>query len=301
MEQQKTPGQAFSSALNAFIEWASDLRDHLWDEVTDRRHPYWPPTWLKVAVSVVAAAVVCFLVIPLLAALGAAVWGWSGKRVRWLAAWDLTKVVTNPVRVYLTHHAVGLPANANVLWLAWLITGAVLLAFSLFGATGARVGWALYGVGTAAMVWAQTPALNRGLAVGITAAWWSVLSLLAYRRRAAPPSVVAIPQQTGAGHAAAAPGTTRVFCDDLEAVLYVLEDVAKVLDLAASDATRRERIDPGPAQLTTRANELRSLRTQLRRTDNAVDGRPDNARDWYSDLCWYLNNVPLLDAAENRH
>jgi hypothetical protein len=92
------------------------------------------------------------------------------------------RVVLVPVRTYLATHAEGLPVTPEALFPVWLICGGVLIVISLAGVVAARVGWILFGVGTGAMVWQATPAPSTWVAVGITAAWWSALSLFVFRR-----------------------------------------------------------------------------------------------------------------------
>lgn len=109
----------------------------------------------------------------------------------WLNA-DATGLVLDPVRSYINFHAVGVRVDADTIWWTWCATGVVF--FLLSTATrnlGARIGWTLHGAATAGMVWANTPALGRTIAVGVTAAVWCALSVLALRRSMSNPHVVA--------------------------------------------------------------------------------------------------------------
>jgi hypothetical protein len=99
-----------------------------------------------------------------------------------LAAWSLTRTITDPVHGYLTGHTAGLPVAADTLWLTWLATTSGLFLLATLGARGARIGWALAGITTAGMVYAGTPATGRAVAAGLTVTVWAVLSVIAYNR-----------------------------------------------------------------------------------------------------------------------
>ncbi|MFD6757467.1 MULTISPECIES: hypothetical protein [Micromonospora] len=138
-----------------------------------------------------AAAFLGLLIVPLIRVL---LW-WTGGRITDLAAWGqdhaYARIVIDPVRNYLASHAAGLPVNGNSLWWTWCSAGLVLLLFSLFRSVGARIGWTLYGAGSAAMVAAGSGGPGRWIAAGICVLWWSLLSIpaLSWRRQ----RVLAVP------------------------------------------------------------------------------------------------------------
>ncbi|PWU52757.1 hypothetical protein DLJ47_18125 [Micromonospora sp. S4605] len=189
---------------------------------TRRRMPAWvtrSDTWFVAGVLTVAAALAAGalwllwkLLTGILAALdaGGEIAGDAGHAAaNWVATGPITRTITAPVHAYLDSHAAGLPATAEQLRWGWLITGVVLLTAASFGARGARIGWCLHGVSTAAMVWSASPADNRELAVAVTAAVWSLLAVPAFARgpfQAAAPrhTTVVITRPTGADSAESA-------------------------------------------------------------------------------------------------
>jgi hypothetical protein len=177
----------------------------MWAQARDRKAADWPPWWLPLFAVLTAGAVLWLLVVPLLRGL---VW-WIGDRVADLAGWGhdqaYAQVVIDPVRGYLTDHAVGLPVDGTALWWTWCLAGGVLLSFSLLHSIGARIGWILYGVASAAMVAAGTSGPGRWIAAGVCGLWWSLLSIPAlWQRRPRPLMVPAGP----APASATAPATT---------------------------------------------------------------------------------------------
>ncbi|WP_053065312.1 hypothetical protein [Micromonospora sp. RV43] len=182
-----------------------------------RRLPAWvtrADTWIVAGVLTVLAALaggalwlLWKLITGLLAALdaGGRIADDAGRAAAtWVAHGPISRTITAPVHAYLDSHAVGLPATAEQLRWGWLITGVVLLVAASFGARGARIGWCLHGVSTAAMVWAASPLDNRELAVAVTAAVWSLLAVPAFARtRAAAPrhTTVVITRPAGADSA----------------------------------------------------------------------------------------------------
>lgn len=99
---------------------------------------------------------------------------------------ELARTVTVPVEGYLTSHGTGLPVSPAALMVGWYVAGGALLLLSgAVAARGARVGWVLFGLATAAMVYAGTPHPRQWIAVGIAAAWWTLLSIPALARRPA--------------------------------------------------------------------------------------------------------------------
>ncbi|MFC6021852.1 hypothetical protein ACFP2T_37535 [Plantactinospora solaniradicis] len=177
-----------------FAEAVEQLGRHLWDEATDRSRPNWPPGWLAFVIGGIVLLLVGYVVIPLLAASVGAIAGWTDDGIDWMAAEGFIAVVADPVRAYINERSLTLPINADVLWLAWLVSGAALLILAFAGTIGARIGWVVFGLGTAGMVWSETARPGEWLAVGVTTMWWSALGTLAYRRRPRHPSVVVVPQ-----------------------------------------------------------------------------------------------------------
>lgn len=279
-------------------DWVAALWRRLREEATDRDDPAWPPSWLKVTAGVVGAALVLFVVLPLVLGLVGWVLSWGEHGVRWLVTWELLRVVTDPVRVYITGHAVGLPVSGAALWLAWQVIACASLVLGWIGAAGARVAWTLLGLATAAMVWAGTPGPARGLAVGITAAWWSLGAVLVFRRTGRGHAVVLTDRHTPHYAPVAAPGTRRVDVDSLNAAVFVLADVAALL----RDTARHNKTTGGSEfdrdRLTTRAEQLEDYADQLV-TPEVRRRRPPSTPDWRDDLAVMLDRAPLLDATDH--
>jgi hypothetical protein len=284
------------------VETAQRFARHLWDEATDRSRPGWPPAWLGFVAAGFVLLVIGFVVFPLATAVASAIAGWTDSGVNWLAAWNLTEVVTDPVRRYLNENAGVLPTTPDVLWVAWLSAGMVLLLLSLYGSTGARIGWAMFGVGSAAMVWSETTRPGEWLAVGVVAAWWSMFSLFAYRRRAPRDRIVVLDSLPAPRRAptAEAHDDDLVLVDQaaLRSALSLLDDLGRVLDTAAQAA-----MDTGagagapPEAIRDRAGQVRDIRRQLYAHADDPDAG-SGAGEWFRDLCWTLDAVPLLDAAQ---
>jgi hypothetical protein len=107
-----------------------------------------------------------------------------------VAAWTLTRTITDPVHAYLTTHTTGLPIPAHLAWWTWVATTIGLFIAATLGFRGARIGWTLTGALTTTMVYtATTPAAGRPLAAGLTITAWSVLSIAALNRAATTSSV----------------------------------------------------------------------------------------------------------------
>ncbi len=157
------------------------LAQYLWREEIDFDDPYWPPEWLKTVAYVLIAALCIFvafgLSIPIVHLL-TAVANW----LVWLYKTDLAGVTLDPIRKYLNSHTQGMRLTPSDLWRIWSLAGMALFLLSIRGSIGARIGWAIFGVGACAMAWGATPQPSPWLAAGITALWWSALSVAAYRR-----------------------------------------------------------------------------------------------------------------------
>jgi hypothetical protein len=155
----------------------------------------WAPATSRNVV-VTAAALVTGVALAAVAAvvwLGSAVYGLitaaatDGRNtgaagVRWAAAWRLTRIITDPVHAYLTGHAAAIHTSGGLLWTGWLTTTAALFVLAVAGSTGARIGWTSTGALTTVVVYTNTPAAGRLIAVGITVTVWSLLSIAAFNR-----------------------------------------------------------------------------------------------------------------------
>lgn len=94
------------------------------------------------------------------------------------------RIATAPVGHWLAAHTTGLPLTTQAAAWIWGGLGVLLLAAATGHHLGARLLWPFYGAATAAMAWFGTDtAAHRPIAVGLLAAAWSVLSLLAWRGR----------------------------------------------------------------------------------------------------------------------
>ncbi|MGC4808657.1 hypothetical protein [Micromonospora sp. DT233] len=165
-------------------EWAGDLWRRLH---RSRNSDDWPPGWLIPAVGVAGVLLVALLlfglVLPLLRWAGRLLVDTVDGGVDWLRDWNLTRIVLDPVRDYLTAHSAGLPVDAETLWWTWCAAGVSLFLLATFWrAVAARLGWVLFGAATAAMVWATTTGPARTTTAGIAVLWWIALSLFALRR-----------------------------------------------------------------------------------------------------------------------
>ncbi|MGW4499134.1 hypothetical protein ACWENR_11030 [Micromonospora sp. NPDC004336] len=174
------------------------LAQSMWQQALDREREGWPPWWLPLFAVLLATALLGLLIVPLIRVLVV----WAGGGIAELAAWGhdqaFARIILDPVRDYLASHAAGLPVSGNTLWWTWCVAGVVLLLFSLFRSAGARIGWTLYGAGSAAMVAAGTGGPGRWIAAGICGLWWSLLSIpaLSRRRQRVPAMPVASPAET---------------------------------------------------------------------------------------------------------
>jgi hypothetical protein len=100
----------------------------------------------------------------------------------WATHWTGARLVLDPVHRYLDAHAAGLPVTSATLWWTWCAAGIGLFALAvLFRANAARLGWVLYGLASAAMAWAASPAPSRPIVAGVAGLWWTVLALFALR------------------------------------------------------------------------------------------------------------------------
>lgn len=94
------------------------------------------------------------------------------------------RIATDPIGHWLATHTAGLPLTLQTAAWIWGLTGFVLFYAACHRHLGAQLLWPAYGAATAAMAWFGTDtAAHRPVAVGLLAAAWSVLSLLALRGR----------------------------------------------------------------------------------------------------------------------
>jgi hypothetical protein len=188
-------GRSIFAKVGEALSWLDETITGAWRSAREQHAGPPPPMSRRDTIGLVliglfgisALVIVVFvIVIPLLSWLIGLGTGAAGKGVDWLAAWNMSKVVTVPVRAYLDAHTEGLPVDADFLWSAWLIAGSAIVVLGFFGSTGARIGWALFGAMTVAMVWQQTAQPGRPVAAGIAVLWWIAFAVLVYRVRVLP-------------------------------------------------------------------------------------------------------------------
>ena len=157
----------------------------LWDQARDVHSPQWPPRWLPIAAALAVVGGLLLWAVPhVVAALYSAVDRWAGPGGQWGQVDDLAGVPFAGLRAAMRAPDEVLPVSAPTLMWTWLVAGgALFLAAAVGRSPGARIGWAVYGAATLALVWNGTPTLGRVVAAAVTAVWWAVLSVLAYRRR----------------------------------------------------------------------------------------------------------------------
>jgi hypothetical protein len=152
----------------------------LWREAKDRKNPYWPPAWLRIAGAILGAAFLVFTMVDVIAAVVARV---GSNLFDNMIATDLARVVISPVREYLIEHSTGLPFTGRQLYVIWAFSGLLFFCLGAFThSRGAYAGWMVFGVVTVAMVWARTSAPAEWTAAGIAALTWSVLSVPVFSR-----------------------------------------------------------------------------------------------------------------------
>lgn len=105
---------------------------------------------------------------------------------------NAVRLITEPIRNYLATHAAGTGLSASLLGDSWLAVGGILILFALLESRGARIGWALYGAASVAMVWFGTDWIaHRPIAAGITGLTWTLISIgTLHRIGQRPPTVV---------------------------------------------------------------------------------------------------------------
>lgn len=139
------------------------------------------------AASLLGAAAGVVLTAVLAVGLFAAVlqWAVSGNALHDIQrALPAVRIVTDPIGHWMTTHTAGLPLSTQAASWIWGLTGTALFLAASCRHLGAQLLWPLYGAATAALAWmgTETPS-HRPVVVGLIAAAWSVLSLLALRGR----------------------------------------------------------------------------------------------------------------------
>lgn len=177
-----------TKALVRFRAVVGNLGRHMWRQATDLSSPDWPPRWLNVLAVVwilwlgiliiwLIVAIIIPVFIKILVALGL-------TTSALVSGTEWAEVLLKPVHNYLDIHSASLPFSSEQLFSFWgYYLGIVLFLLSFGGSIGGRIGWAVFGLETSAMVWDGTPEPSRWLATGLTAVLWSLLSTLAYRNR----------------------------------------------------------------------------------------------------------------------
>ncbi|MEU9888809.1 hypothetical protein [Sphaerisporangium sp. NPDC051011] len=204
-------------------------------------HRAWIVIGIVIALGVLAVVgavlgVLAFTISAVLAVLGAFARG-GAALVGGVTDWEVTAVVTEPVRRYIATHAAGLGADVGAIWLTWAICGAVLWVCSLFRSWAARGGWTLFGVATTAMVYTASPPGSQWLAAGVTVMYWAVLSSFALSGlRRHPRTVISVQPPP------VAPQPT----DDLRENLAEATRRLEQLEAAANDPARGDWPPPRP-------------------------------------------------------
>ncbi len=178
----------------AVLDWGSDKLDQL----TDRMERFTGRTLTRGPVAALAAAgllvggaalfVASWLFYQVLSLLD---WLFGGQAATEAGNTGLSlgqalapigHVALDPIITWMTAHSTGLPVSVTHLLLAWVASGAALFLGGLFGFRGARVGWPVYGVLTAAMAWFGAEPAHRPVAAGVVALAWAVLSIFVLHR-----------------------------------------------------------------------------------------------------------------------
>jgi len=128
------------------------------------------------------------------ARLGLGCWHWAQTTRPWDAADRALHVVTDPVSMYLSHHAASIPLSPHGLFTGWWVIGALtwIGAARSTGLTGRTVAWTVWACVTTATIWAGTAPDSRFTAAGIAALLLALASLPAYSSR--PPVILPNPR-----------------------------------------------------------------------------------------------------------
>jgi hypothetical protein len=110
----------------------------------------------------------------------------------WVGGTVAYDVVIGPVRAYLDANSGDPRYSGEAAFWLWAVAGIVT---GLLGWTarsiGARIGWVLWGAATVAMTYASTSIGSKPVAAGVAAVWWTLGSLLVFRRTNRPRHVIA--------------------------------------------------------------------------------------------------------------
>lgn len=158
----------------------SGLLRHMWSQAMDFASPDWPPKWLPFAALIPFVVLGLIVVILFQAVLSLISSIWSA-----LLNVRMAGEVSDTVRAYIGEHAGASPMSSpRDLEIVWWSAGIVLLLAAMQGYVGGRIGWALYGLLTAGLVWSQTAPPSKWLIAGLVTLVWSLLSIGAYGRDA---------------------------------------------------------------------------------------------------------------------
>jgi hypothetical protein len=148
----------------------------------DVASPAWPPPWLQLIawlLTLGSALLVLHAILP------------TVDRILSFAA-DLGKtrpgqLLASPIATYIDRGTSNLSLKAKDILDAWLSCGVILFVLSIFGSTGARIGWLVFGAQATAMAWIGAQRGSAPISGGMAALTWSILSILALRRVALEP------------------------------------------------------------------------------------------------------------------
>jgi hypothetical protein len=180
------------SAVLKFCAMVGNLVRYIWHQATDSSSRNWPPKWLKTLgilwilwLGILIIWLVIVIIIPafikILVALGLG-------SISLISKTQWAQVVFGPVHSYLDTHSAGLPFSPGQLFSLWVLLGIALFFSSFKGSVSGRIGWAVFGIETSAVVWSETPELSKWLTTGLTVLFWLLLSTLAYRKKKGTPS-----------------------------------------------------------------------------------------------------------------
>jgi hypothetical protein len=180
-DQTSKDGKNFSSKacikLDDLDKAAGRLTIRMWREAVDYKSPSWPPAWLVYAGAALLMLIAFKTIVPIVSGVFVAIGFGLGDLV---SGSELAQVVTTSVRRYLDNVGPQLGISGQLLWKYWAISGIGLFVAACAGLIGGRLGWAIFGLVTGAIVHAEAPASSRLLILCVVAVWWSLLSVLAF-------------------------------------------------------------------------------------------------------------------------
>lgn len=180
--------ERFARSLLRVDDLVERLMRHLRFEAFDYRSPAWPPTWLKAVAGISSVFLALGLLVPFGGLVGAVFAALGFEALGRMQASSALQFLLATVSDFLARSSAGLPLSPDEIFVAWKVSGVGLFLASVVGSRGGRVGWALYGLLTSAIVWAQVPTSSRWVAAGVVLVAWSILSILALGRSAGPGS-----------------------------------------------------------------------------------------------------------------